>query len=236
MPGTDRIDFISAYCDSWCERCAYTSRCSLFAVQAAVAMCGDEQEGLELAVGAPRPVGETQREPDKAWAGFENVEMTAEEDRALVRDQKAREARVAATPIMKSAHVIPRVSHRWFMARAEAVRAAADDVLREALEIALWDSTFVPAKLYRALLGRDSHEQGEDFDDDPVQNDWNGSAKVALICLERSEAAWQMIAHATGDVEPAALAERIAGLRRQVEKAFPDAPSFVRPGFDEPDR
>jgi hypothetical protein len=69
-----------------------------------------------------------------------------------------------------------------------------------------------------------------------VQNDWNGSAKVALICLERSEAAWQMIAQATGDVEPAALAERIAGLRRQVEKTFPNAHSFVRPGFDEPDR
>jgi len=25
---TDRIDFISAYCDSWCERCGYTSRCT----------------------------------------------------------------------------------------------------------------------------------------------------------------------------------------------------------------
>jgi hypothetical protein len=164
------------------------------------------------------------------------VKTTAEEERKLLRDQEACEARVAATPIMTSAEAIPRVSHRWFMARAEAVRAAADDVLREALEIAQWDATFVPAQLYRALVGRDSHEQGEDFDDDPVQNDWNGSAKVALICLERSEAAWQMIAQATGDVEPAALAERIAGLRRQVEKTFPDAPSFVRPGFDEPDR
>ena len=233
MPGTDRIDFISAYCDSWCERCAYTSRCSLFAVQAAVAMCGDAREGLELAVGTPHPVEETQRKPDRVWAGFE---MTKEEERVLVRDEKARAARVAATPIMKSAEAIPRVSHRWFTARAEAVRAAADDVLIEALEIAAWDATFVPAKLYRALVGRDSHDHGEDFDDDPVQNDWNGSAKVALMCLERSEAAWQMIAQATGDVEPAALAERIAGLRRQVEKAFPNAPAFVRPGFDEPDR
>ena len=26
----DRIDFISSYCDRWCERCAYTERCSAF--------------------------------------------------------------------------------------------------------------------------------------------------------------------------------------------------------------
>src|SRR6476660_6512605 len=37
----ERIDFISSYCDRWCERCAYTSRCSTYACQVAVAMCGD---------------------------------------------------------------------------------------------------------------------------------------------------------------------------------------------------
>jgi hypothetical protein len=34
----DRIDFISAYCDRWCERCALTTRCSAYAVEAALAM------------------------------------------------------------------------------------------------------------------------------------------------------------------------------------------------------
>ena len=61
---------------------------------------------------------------------------------------------------MKSADAIPRVSHRWFRARGDGVRAAADDVLREALEIAAWDATFVPAKLYRALVGRDEPRTG----------------------------------------------------------------------------
>ena len=51
---SDRIDFISAYCDRWCERCAFTSRCSAFAVRAAEAMCGSFAEALELAVGARR--------------------------------------------------------------------------------------------------------------------------------------------------------------------------------------
>ena len=53
----DRIDFISSYCDRWCERCAYTLRCSAFAVQAAIAMCGNAKEGFELALGTLYPGG-----------------------------------------------------------------------------------------------------------------------------------------------------------------------------------
>src|ERR687887_336142 len=60
MSDSRYIDFISAYCDRWCERCAFTERCSLFAVQVAMAMCDDnEEEAMELAVGrAPSENGE----------------------------------------------------------------------------------------------------------------------------------------------------------------------------------
>src|SRR5918994_7887981 len=40
----DYIDFISAYCDRWCERCAFTNRCSAYAVDIAAAMCGGDFE------------------------------------------------------------------------------------------------------------------------------------------------------------------------------------------------
>ena len=135
---------------------------------------------------------------------------------------------------MKMANAIAVVSHRWFASRSAAVRAVADAVLKEALDIAQWDSTFVGAKLARALRGRDDGQ--DDMDDDPVQNDWNGSAKVAMISLERSEEAWQVIAQSTGDPAPAVLAGQVADLRREVEHAFPNARSFIRPGFDEPHR
>jgi hypothetical protein len=48
------FDFISAYCDRWCERCVFTDRCSAFACHAAIEMCGDIADGIELAVGKPR--------------------------------------------------------------------------------------------------------------------------------------------------------------------------------------
>jgi hypothetical protein len=53
-----------------------------------------------------------------------------------------------------------------------------------------------------------------------------------LISIDRSEAAWQIIAQATGDVAAADLGAALAGLRGEVEKTFPDARRFMRPGFD----
>jgi hypothetical protein len=118
----DRIDFISSYCDRWCERCAYTSRCSAFAVEAAIAMCGDTREGFELALGNPRPaVGESAASAIPEWlAALENVEMTAEELAVFDRQEEELATRIAATPIMeKLTHI--RCSHgngswRWVRA------------------------------------------------------------------------------------------------------------------------
>jgi hypothetical protein len=90
------------------------------------------------------------------------------------------------------------------------------------------------AKLHRALTGRDECLNDGDGDDHPVQNDWNGSAKVASISIERSAEAWRLIAAVTGDEAAAALADSLVKLRDAVRRAFPDAQSFIRPGFDEP--
>ena len=60
--------------------------------------------------------------------------------------------------------------------------------MQESLEIAAHDTLFISAKLRRAISGRDPHERSDD-ESRPIQNDWNGSAKVALISIERSEVA-----------------------------------------------
>lgn len=43
-------------------------------------------------------------------------------------------------------------------------------------------------------------------------------------------------AQATAEEVPATLADQLRDLRRRVEEEFPDAPLFIRPGFDEPGR
>jgi hypothetical protein len=106
--------------------------------------------------------------------------------------------------------------------------------LREALAVAGHDYIFVRVKLYRAIEGKWRHAVGEDDEDEhPVQNDWNGSAKVALISITRSVEAWSVLASATGSETAAILAAQFADLRDEVEREFPDAWKFRRPGFDE---
>lgn len=232
----DRIDFISSYCDRWCERCAFTSRCSLFAVQAAIGMCGDVADGIELAVG--RPCEESHAKTGSTlpqWIDeFDDSAMTLSERSDFERRERDIDARIDDTSIMNIASAFSVLAHKWLAARGESVRRSADHVIREALEIAAHDALFIGAKLRRALDGRDRHERNGDDDSHPVQNDWNGSAKVALISIERSEAAWRVIAHATGEETPAMLADELRNLRREIEAVFPNACSFVRPGFDEP--
>lgn len=55
-----------------------------------------------------------------------------------------------------------------------------------------------------------------------MQNDWNGSPKVALIASARSESAWRVIAAAVGDEMAATFADQLCNLRCEVEAAFPD--------------
>ena len=233
---SDRIDFISSYCDRWCERCAYTSRCSAYACEVAAAMCGDFAQGLELAIGTPHPVdGEPRLREDAALAAeLLNVEMSAEESAAFDRREAARCARLADEPMATMVTAYTMLSHRRLSEHLDALRAAADPVLTEALDVVTRDSVFVSVKVHRALDGRDRYRHDEDRDDDPVQNDWNGSAKVALISLERSDVAWRVIAQATADQVAATLADAVRDLRRLALDEFPRAMSFIRPGFDEP--
>ena len=229
---TNRIEFISEYCDRWCERCAFTSRCSAYAVKTALGMCGNIREAIELAVGVPMAVGAADARRTRT---FEIEEPKAEELQKTCAEEKARDERIGKSPISKKAMSVCIKAHQWFRARGNTVRAGADAVVLEALEIAQWDSCFIGAKLARALHGQDRHESGGGWDDDPIQNDWNGSAKIALISIERSESAWQSIAHATGDAVAAELVSAMSSLGGEVEAAFPFARLFKRPGFDDAD-
>lgn len=67
-----------------------------------------------------------------------------------------------------------------------------------------------------------------------AQTDFNGSAKLALLLTERSDAGWRLIARWAPESEVAlGMAETLAALRVDVERSFPNARRFRRPGFDD---
>jgi hypothetical protein len=198
-------------------------------------MCGDTAAGIELAVGVPQPTdGERPETADERYLA-DYVEPSAQEMVEIERKEAARRDRVEQAPLARMSMTFGLQAHQWLEKHRDAVEQSADPLVREALEIAGWDSLLIPVKLRRALHGRDgTAAEEENEDDDPLQNDWNGSAKVALISLERSEVAWTALAAATSDNRARVLADAVAHLRRCVLEEFPNAPLFVRPGFDEP--
>ena len=95
-----------------------------------------------------------------------------------------------------------------------------------------WFYSLIYVKIRRALRGLAA--------DDPAARDWpadhDGSAKVALLGVERSQEAWLQIVerrHATWtEAEP--FIRQLLWIRDEIERIFPNARAFVRPGFDEP--
>ena len=230
------IDFISAYCDRWCERCAFTTRCSEYAVEVATEMCaGDIAAGIELAIGAPPPQTDAERRRREEFLeSLPNFEPTEAELEAYERDRQAREERIDELPIKAQSMTVTVLSRGWLKDNRERADLKANRLTADALDVLGWHSLLMATKLHRALDGRDRAQRGESWGDDhPIQNDWNGSAKVALISIVRSARAWEVIVQATGDSTAAHIASELRKLWRDVETVFPDVRKFIRPGFDQ---
>jgi hypothetical protein len=96
----------------------------------------------------------------------------------------------------------------------------------------------VSTKVHRALhgLAEESDKEGSEKED-LVQNDWNGSAKVARLIVAESRGAWDVVMQAGGAASDSPLAELVTLLDRidgGIAERFPRAMEFLRPGFDEP--
>lgn len=104
----------------------------------------------------------------------------------------------------------------------------------DALEIVEWYQFLIAAKLTRATSGLVDVAAG----DSSAQSDCDGSAKVALIGIDRSLSAWHFLAQRTGNPSArqrvVSLIVDLGRLRSAVEQRFQAARSFIRPGFDHP--
>jgi len=102
--------------------------------------------------------------------------------------------------------------------------------LKDAVDIILYYGFFISAKVNRALHGL-FDEFEDEFDDMPKDSD--GSAKIGLIAIDRSIAAWGEIYYRFPEQEVIEFVLLLDKLKRLLESSFPNAKNFIRPGFDE---
>ena len=105
-----------------------------------------------------------------------------------------------------------------------------NEVVDEALEVINWYLDLIQAKMRRALHAYYYQMlSGKEESDD-----YNGSAKVALISIDRSIYSWKKLFVSCEPYlrEMNHIVVVLEQLRGDVEKQFPDARAFQRPGFE----
>jgi len=217
------------YCDSWCDRCAFTSHCRLFADARETAATLDPHlkpvataPGLPSEMPAPLPPW-LQELVDE----MNDAARTPIPDDAFVR----RELRVVPErdAIDRRAEDYSRRARAWLNDREFDLSAEGGDPRA----VIGWFHLMIHVKAMRALQGL--------AEDAPSERDWpadhDGSAKVALIGIDRSQDAWLdlMDVGLASPSDAAEFIEDLVWLSAALERTFPKARSFVRPAFDEPD-
>lgn len=111
-----------------------------------------------------------------------------------------------------------------------------DEAEAEVISVLYWYQHFIAAKIQRSLLGMlDIDGFEDDSERNDPQSDANGSAKIALIAIERSLLAWTYVISPKNADRVRPLIELLEKLKYITEEKFPKARDFVRPGFDEID-
>lgn len=136
----------------------------------------------------------------------------------------------AADLLYKAAFIYAMKAHDWLMEYGTPGRRSSAPSV-EAVEVVRWYQFFIAATLHQVAQ---QEEQATPELVPLVAHDVNGSAKGVLCAVERSISAWCQLLHdhPESEKEILELLVKLTRLRTEIERDYPQARSFVRPGFD----
>ncbi|MCK3685969.1 hypothetical protein [Maribellus sp. YY47] len=236
----DLVSGIYNYCDRWCERCTKTRKCLTYL---------HEQEMKEGA--------DAQNSDDENQHFWEQIRLAWEVTMELIEEDADRlgidlnnvpEIELPEhieTPLEVRAKDYGFKMHDWLeknreyiAEKAEQLVMIADEALivkyKDALEVLQWYYFFIGTKVHRAHL--DLEERQNDPEDEySVYSDNLGSAKIAIIAIERSMDALSVFYDDFKEREDDILGflAELSSLKKQLLKTFPGVMDFKRPGFDD---
>ena len=240
------ISGIHNYCDRWCERCPFTARCIVYATEQADSDSDPASRDINNAAFWDRlaVIFQETKEMITDWAKENGADLSpealAEAGEEMERDQKA----ARSHPLILAAEEYFRAVEQWFEKDSSEMKVVSDIVsspgdnhdaaeeVTDYIEVIRWYQFFIAVKLSRGMLSRFGEDE---YDLDERGRDSDGSAKVALIAIDRSLGAWKVMR----ELKPLhsesidKMLMRLERLRLQAEAEFPLARDFIRPGFDE---
>ena len=248
------IQGIYNYCDRWCERCPFTSRCLNFAMDSEEFADQETQDinneafWQKLSETFQMTLELLEEAAEQEGIDLDSLDVEEYQEQERLNDELARNHECSRVAKLYSEMVddwfssaedlfAPNDEERNPEASADVRDGDSTEIVSsfgEAVEVVRWYQHLTYVKLMRAIRG-ELDERLEILDEFPKDSD--GSAKVALIAIDRSLAAWGEIRscfpHNNNDILN--ILVHLEQLRRKVERAFPDARAFIRPGFDKID-
>lgn len=240
------ISGIHNYCDRWCERCHFTARCAVYAAEEADPDNDPSSRDINNAAFWQKlsSIFKETLEMISEWAEENGVDLS-EEALAPIGELKEKQREdTRKHPLAKAAEKYAFDVSEWFekefpqidlisVLPAESDSSETEDEENDYIEVVRWYQYFIVVKMIRGLMSRIDED---DYLDEEDPRDSDGSAKVALMAIDRSISAWKLMC----DLRPE-NADSIHGLLFQLERLrscaeteFPNARDFIRPGFDEP--
>ena len=223
----DLVPGIYQYCDQWCMYCPQTARCLAYRslpVEAAAAVADGAPTGLEERMDAALRftqqlmVAEGRRSPElDALLSDDPEQMRIFQ--GIDHDPLERLGRRYA--VTTSGYLLSRTDFPFDLRRRPGGPTP--------LEVFAWYHVLLAAKIYRALVGTRAAAAG----DPDGLSDAMGSARTALIGIDRSIAALAAMRQDDEDARLESFEQQLERLRGAVEARFPGARAFRRPGLDE---
>jgi hypothetical protein len=231
----DLIPGIYNYCDRWCERCQFTSKCANFELSGGFNESSDlDNEAFwdELKIIFEVTLEMISEHAEQMGIDLSQIE-TEQEDEKLPENELTELSKEYGLKVHKwineNKQLFEQKAHDLLMVNEEKVIQ-----LNDALEVINWYSIFISAKIHRAFLDLGMDDFFDD-DDEEYINDNLGSAKIAVIAIDRSIAAFGYLLNQLSEFEDDILnfLASLSKVKQGMLNAFPNVMEFKRPGFDD---
>ena len=256
------IPGIYNYCDRWCEKCDQKTHCMSFAMGKKIEARGgfdfeeeiareDENVWVHLKDVFDSTYEVLQELAEERGMDVEDIYKSENIDREFWgEDYEGREERdedgelfAESSDIIKICLIYEDLADKCLETVFESLDNqekkkknqkvdAGDEETEEALDVVNWYLDLIPAKMRRALNG--FYLYAESSRETEGRDDYNGSAKVALLAIERTIEAWETLQHYCPELKQD-ITHMLVVLKQllvEVERQFKDVRCFQRPGFD----
>lgn len=240
------IPGIYSYCDNWCNRCAFTAQCEVFAREQVWRNSKGEVSDADIMEYVSQNLAQAMSDLQLLAKehGIDLTDLTLEAEQAPADTVSMAEQ----VEIEQLAKAYGFDVEQWLSENVEFFEAynaqlqqqaelnigvdmQAIESLTNAIDTIKWYQYLVAAKIHRAV----NNMYAPLDDEDDYQNDANGSAKVAMIAIGNSIAAWEVFMETFPEKSDdiILLLGSLQRIQQMVRQIFPRYEGFKRPGFDD---